>query len=700
MLLLRRLPAAVVLVVVAVASSAAIAASPVSTSSKAGFSASLVVAGSEIRDPQTAWVGLDVKLDPGWHTYWKSPGDAGAPPEFNWSKSQNLEGASVEWPVPRRFTEAGLDTFGYGDRVLFPIKVRIKDPKAQAHFHLDTTLFVCSQICTSNNLHFDATLTPGFRLSSDQMLIDEWRQKVPQTTASTISVGKIDLERGPPAQLRVTVDANPPLQSPDAFVSGDDQVTAGRPSISSGAGESSTFALRLHGIEKTPPAHPLEVTIVDGDRAIEAAIPPKLFATANVSSPLAALPAPRQGGGSTLVSMLAMAVFGGLILNFMPCVFPVLSLKLFSLVGQDKRDSNAIRLRFLASAAGVVTSFLALAGVLAALKAAGAQVGWGIQFQQPIFLVLMTAVLAALSANLLGLFEIRLPWRLVGRLDQAASGSSLVSQFFNGLVMTLLATPCSAPFVGSAVAFALSQGPAEIFEIFAGLGMGMASPYLALAAVPQIARAFPRPGRWMLVVRQLAAAAIAGTALWILTVLASVSSLQTALATGASLGIIIWIAAIMRGQFANVVAAILILALGGIAFVNADLTRRPIAAAQGIEWQPLVPQKVKELAHDGRTVFVDIGAAWCLTCKVNETLIIDSKKIQARLGADVIPVRGDWTKPNDDLAAYLRSFGRYGLPFNVVFGPGAPQGIVLPELLTENAVLNAFDTASHQSSTH
>jgi suppressor for copper-sensitivity B len=204
----------------------------------------------------------------------------------------------------------------------------------------------------------------------------------------------------------------------------------------------------------------------------------------------------------------------------------------------------------------------------------------------------------------------------------------------------------------------------------------------------------------MLVVRQIAAAAIAGTAVWLLTVLASVSSLQIALLAGTSVGVIVWIVAVLRNRYANVIAAVLILALGGIAVVEANVARHAPDDAQTVNWDSLEPQKVQDLAHNGRTIFVDVGAAWCLTCKVNEALIAGSKEIQARLETDVIPVRGDWTKPNEKIAAYLKSFGRYGLPFNVVFGPGAPQGIVLPELLTEEAVLKAFDTASHKSITH
>ncbi|MHB1207586.1 MAG: protein-disulfide reductase DsbD family protein, partial [Rhodospirillaceae bacterium] len=401
-------------------------------------------------------------------------------------------------------------------------------------------------------------------------------------------------------------------------------------------------------------------------------------------------------------SMIVLSLFGGLILNFMPCVFPVLSLKLFSLLAHPSQHAGAVRARFAASAAGVIASFIVLAAVLAMLKSAGAQIGWGIQFQQPLFLIGMVAILAALGANLLGLYEIRLPWWLARPLGHSAGGQSIGANFFNGFVMTLLATPCSAPFVGTAVAFALSQGPLQIFEIFAGLGLGMASPYLVLTAVPQVARLFPRPGRWMLTVRHIAAAAMVATAIWLLTILAQVSGIQVALFVGAFLGLLIWVLAVIRRRFAHTIAALLIVALTGAAIVAVE--GRPWsnsdAATQEVAWQPFAPKKIEALVQSGRTVFVDVGAAWCVTCKVNEALIINSDPIRQRLKSDIAPIRADWTRPDDTITAYLQSFGRYGLPFNAVFGPGAPGGIVLPELLTQEAVLSAFNKASHRNPSH
>ena len=668
------------------------------TSSAPPFTAELVSAGRSPTHPGNGLIGLDVHLAPGWHTYWRSPGDAGAAPEFDWSASVNLASASVEWPAPRRFSEAGIDTFGYADHVLFPIRLRLQDENAAAHVSLKVELYVCATICTQNTLHFDADLPPGFRSADKQILIGEWRKKVPPSKSDWISIRSIHFERRPPAELRIEAAAQRPLNGADVFVDGDSSVTGRKPEITVGPDGISRIRVPLDGVTAKHPDRPLHATIVDGDRSIET-VTSDIRPASAVIAQVASGSNPRSGQ-QALSSMIALSLLGGLILNFMPCVFPILSLKLFSLVGHGTHDSGPVRARFLVSAAGVVASFLVLAAALAALKSAGAQVGWGIQFQQPLFLAAMSGLLAALGANLLGLYELRLPWRMAGALGQAATGQSLGSHFLNGFVMTLLATPCSAPFVGSAVAFALSQGPKEIAIIFLGLGVGMASPYLLLAAVPQLARLLPRPGRWMLAVRYVAAAAMAATSVWLLTVLADVSGAQTALLIGAAFGIAVWGLAVFRRRFANTIGGAFIVALITVAATMTIGNTHSETAQTGarVQWRPLAPDAVQSMAKDGRTVFVDIGAAWCVTCKVNEALIVGSEPIQQRLASDVVPVRADWTKADPAIAAYIQSFGRYGLPFNAVFGPGAPNGIVLPELLTQEAVLKAFATASSQPS--
>lgn len=667
------------------------------SSLKPDFSADLVVGGVDRRDPNVAWLGVHVRLGPGWHTYWRSPGDAGAPPEFDWRGSQNIAAAEVEYPAPRRIASAGLDTFGYADEVVFPVRLRLRDPHAPTQVSLKLALFVCSEICTRNDLTLNAMLAPGAHFDGPGGLIDSWRAKVPQTNSSNLSISAIKLTPEPKPYLSVTVKSAVPLVSPDLFVDGDDTVFAGRPQRAAQEGEATTFTIPLDGADAAHPGKPLHVTLVDGSRAVEAAMRPTAGVSASAAKPaFTAQPTPP----ASLWPMLAIALLGGLILNFMPCVFPVLSLKVFSLVAHSTRDTSAVRLRFVASAAGVISSFLLLAATLAALKTLGAQVGWGIQFQQPLFLIIMAAILVALAANLLDLYDIHLPVPLGRLVGQGGGHDSVAGHFANGLVMTLLATPCSAPFVGTAVGFALSQGPGQIVMIFMALGLGMASPYLVLAALPKVARVFPRPGNWMVTVRRLAAVALAGTAIWLLTILAEISGVQSALIVGASFGFLVWFLAVRRERFAHAIAGTLIAGLTGVALLVAGDRPLPAVAqaVDGVRWQPLAPETISTLVRDGRTVFVDIGASWCVTCKVNNALIAGSDNIRKRLSSDVVPMQADWTKPNDRIAAYLRSFNRYGLPFNAVFGPGAPEGILLPELLTQGAVLTAFDQASKSAS--
>ncbi|CAL8980325.1 Thiol:disulfide interchange protein DsbD [Rhodoplanes serenus] len=662
------------------------------------FTARLVTGGTDSSDPSVVWLGLQVRLGPGWHTYWRSAGDAGAPPEFDWSGSANVADVTVEWPAPRRITVADFDSFGYEDEVVFPVRMRRADPQASTRVSLSLALYVCATICTRNDLRLDTVVPPGEAASADAELITAWRRKVPARDAvAGLSIGALSLEREPP-RLRAEVRSSPPLVAADAFVDGDDAIAAGRPQFTPGDGGVTVLTLPLDGLGDGGPTRPLRLTLVDGARAVEAVLAPVVgpapVAAAAVVPPASAPAAPVSADGVSLVAMLLAALLGGLVLNVMPCVFPVLSLKLLALAGHGA-EPHAVRRGLVASALGVVASFLVLAGVLAALKAAGAQIGWGIQFQQPVFLIAMAIVLALFAANLLGLFEVRLPMGLAGVAGRAGGGHGPAAQFANGAVMTLLATPCSAPFVGTAVGFALARGPAEIVAVFAALGLGMAAPQLVLAAVPRLARRLPRPGPWLDKVRPVAAVALLGTAAWLLVVVAEIAGAATALTVAAVLTVALLAAGLWRGRLARVAAASLAAALVGVVVLTGGrLAPAAADAPQAVEWRPFAPEAVQAAVRSGRTVLVDVTASWCITCKVNEALILDSAAIRRRLGTDVVPIKGDWTRPDPVIAAYLGGFGRYGLPFNAVFGPGAPDGIVLPELLTTDAVLAAFDRAA------
>ncbi|BAM88173.1 putative suppressor for copper-sensitivity B [Bradyrhizobium oligotrophicum S58] len=643
----------------------------------------------------TAWAGLDVRLGAGWHTYWRSAGDAGAPPEFDWTGSRNVADVTVEWPAPRRFSEQDIDTFGYDEHVLFPLRVRLQDGTAPAHLTLKAVLFVCSVICTQQEAHLEADIPATTRLPNDQALIDEWRQSVPRETSPGLSITGLRIDRQPKPQLRLEVQATPPLRAPDVFLDGNDAVTGGRAQVSTISDDNVRIIVPVQGLDKTGPKPRLRVTLVDGDRSIEASLPVDAGETAPAASAERGDATPRPAAAS-IWAILGVALLGGFILNFMPCVFPVLSLKLVSLVDHGSGHLSSPRRAFLATAAGIVASFLTLAVILSALKATGAEVGWGLQFQQPAFLIAMIIVLAAFGANLLGLFEINLPWWIAGRLGNAASHRTTAGHAVNGFVMTLLATPCSAPFVGTAVAFALSQAAPQILLVFTALGLGMAAPYLCLAAAPRLAALFPRPGRWMLKLRAVAAIAMAATALWLLIVLADISGPAIATSLAAALLAPALIMAAFRFPLRRTIAGAGVAVTIGLAPMAATYLVQPesVGRPAPIAWQPLVPADIAARVRAGHTVFVDIGASWCVTCKVNEKLVLDSTAVRSRLTSGVVAVKADWTSPSDAIASYLRSFGRYGLPFNAVFGPGAPAGIVLPELLTSQTVIDAIDTAS------
>jgi suppressor for copper-sensitivity B len=384
----------------------------------------------------------------------------------------------------------------------------------------------------------------------------------------------------------------------------------------------------------------LILTFFDGDRAMEwTARPVPILAAASISSWIAMLP------------VLGIALLGGLILNVMPCVLPVLLLKLTGVLDVAGRELVHLRGSFLSTAAGILASFLVLAGGLIAVKSAGASVGWGIQFQQPAFLAVMAVVCLLFAANVWGLFQVPMP-AFVGRVAVASDariGNDRARSFFTGVLATALATPCSAPFVGTAVGFALARGPGEILAIFLTLGLGLALPYLAIAAAPDLVGFLPRPGRWMRWLKGVLGLSLVGTALWLMSII------------GTQTGLL------------NVGAAI----RGDSPWIAFDETAIP------------------DLIAKDKVVFVDVTADWCITCQANKKLVIDQHPVSDRLEADnVVAMQADWTNPDSKIADFLGRHGRYGIPFNIVYGPGAPAGIVLPELLTTEAVTTALDQAA------
>ncbi len=659
----------------------------------------LISAANAVGEADTLNFGLHFKMRPGWKIYWRSPGDAGYPPTLDWTGSSNLKDAVIRWPLPHRFSVLGLETVGYKDEVVLPMTVRPVEPGKALGLRATVDFLTCSEICVPYRLAVAMDLPQGpATASSFAYLINRYTVQIPgDGGALGVRIEKAETVRdGEDLMVRVTVSAEAPFNAPDMFVEGPNVLAFGKPDLRFSDGKRRVvLASKVFGAEELEPpgslaGRTMTFTFVDGERAAERT--------------LEAAPGDPGSEGLALLTILALAVLGGLILNLMPCVLPVLSIKLLGVVSHGGRDRRQVRISFLASAAGVIGAFLVLAGALVGLKEAGLMIGWGIQFQQPVFLIFMTILITLFACNLWGFFEFRLPHAITDLSDRTGHGHSLRSHFLTGAFATLLATPCSAPFLGTAVGFALARDTGDIFAVFAALGIGLALPYLVIAAVPGLATRLPRPGRWMIVLRRILGFALAATAVWLLSVLLAQIGDRGAIAIG--LLMLAMVAAVYLGSKLRrlwLVGGSAVAVLSLLALTTPSLLPANAVMARGVAddpvfkeiWQPFAPETIPSLVRSGKTVFVDVTADWCITCQINKGLVLSKGDVLEKLRQDnVVAMQADWTLPNDDIARYLAGFQRYGIPFNAVYGPAAPRGVVLPELLSRGAVLAGFEKAT------
>jgi suppressor for copper-sensitivity B len=662
----------------------------------------LIAARTAVGEAAEVRAGLQFQLEPGWKIYWRSPGDSGSPPKPDFSRSKNVADVEMRWPAPQRFFElADLQTIGYLDEAVFPLTVRVERPGEPVSLRATVDYQACEKICIPFSAELSLELPAGEAMPTGfSQLIERYEERVPRDGGlagiEVLSAGVI----GAAGAQFVEVALKSPVAfgASEMFVEApiEFRIPAGETSLAANGTELTLRAPVEARGDRDLTGERITITVVSGDRSIEIPITAGLVA-----------PGARAAAPVSLLLMLAIALLGGLILNLMPCVLPVLSLKLLGAIGHGGGERRQVSLSFVAAAAGIVTSFLVLAAGAVAVKLAGGAVGWGIQFQQPLFLVFLILVLSLFAYNLFGLYEVGLPGWLgdVGLHtgEEAVASGGVAGHFITGAFATLLATPCSAPFLGTAVGFALSRGSFEIFAIFAALGVGMSMPYLAVAVFPGLATRLPRPGRWMLWLRTLMGVALAGTAVWLITVLAAGSGMVAAVTVAGLMVLIVPLIWLMRSGRARRSAGLASLAVLAVATFAAPLvleTRPNVSAASDVdmatalEWHDFDLAAIDQAVAAGKLVFVDVTADWCVTCKVNKRLVLDNAPVRDRLLADdVICMRADWTRPSNSIAAYLASFGRYGIPFNAVYGPGARDGLVLSELLSAVSVLSAIETA-------
>ncbi len=667
-----------------------------------------------VRAGQPLRLGLRMRLAPGWHTYWRNPGDAGVPPELTLTLPAGATAGDLQWPTPVRLAEGPLMTYGYTGEVLLPVAVT---PGAgPLHVEASATWLVCEHICVPEEGRFTLDLQPGDLQPGDLppgIL-------APSAQAPLFAAANARMPRPSPFPATVAPDGTLTLRgaglsaaavrdawffpgsdgavenaAPQRLVAGDGEVSLvlkrGMPqpgqAAAAAAGLAGTVVLRDTGGQETY----LDVAAKPG--AAPAAALAAAPAAALAAAPAAALAA------APLAQTLLLALLGGLLLNLMPCVFPVLAMKAMALARMSGAALGEVRRHALSYTAGVMVAFGALGGALLALRAAGGAVGWGFQFQSPAFVAAMAWVLFGVGLNLSGVFQVG--GRLAGAGQGLASRGGHAGSFATGALAVLVATPCTAPFMGAAIAAALAAPAAVTVLVFGALGLGLAAPYAVLALLPGAARLLPRPGAWMDVLRGVLAFPMYAAAAWLVWVISQQAGPDGVLAALGGLllvGFAAWsygLAQASGGRWLGRGAALAAVALAAALLPGlgaAPAAQAEAAATEGVE--PYTPARLASLRADGRPVFVNMTAAWCVSCLVNERVALAPAAVRDAFATHrVAYLKGDWTRGDPAITAFLREHGRDGVPLYVFYPAGSGTPTVLPQILTEAAVLEQLDRA-------
>jgi thiol:disulfide interchange protein/DsbC/DsbD-like thiol-disulfide interchange protein len=682
---------------------------------------------SAIAPGQSFWVALEFNIRDGWHTYWRNPGDSGQATALKWQLPQGFTAGDIVWTTPHRFEIPPLMNYGYAKHAVHLVKITApKDLKAGTPVALSAkaSWLVCSDVCIPEEADLHLKLPVVGEMGpidpADAALFTAARSELPSAapaaTTARIQNGRLVITLG--KEWGATL---PQIKSLTFFPYDEGGIEYAAPQTMTRNKDAVELAMQV-GDQPPKPGSVRGVLLATEQSGNDTvAVPMEIGAALSAAgagptqgnSSLAPAAAGMETSATSVPVLLLFAILGGLILNLMPCVFPVLSIKAIGLVEQAKKHPAAVRAKGMVFAAGVISSMLCLAAVLLALRAGGEQIGWGFQLQSPLFVTLLVYLLLAVGLNLSGVFEVG--GGLAGIGDGLTQGDGYRASFFTGVLTTLVATPCTAPFMAFAVGAALTQPPIIALCIFAALGFGLALPYLLLSFAPWMRRALPKPGAWMDTLKQVFAFPIYASAAWLLWVLAQQTSslgLGAALAGAILVALAAWayqksksgtargrIAALATATLAIVLAVILPLRFAQVAAAASSVSA---GAAHGAdEWQPYDAARVSEINASGKPLLVNFTASWCLTCLVNERNAFADAAVQDVFRhKGVTLMKGDWTNRDPAITQALAAFGRAGVPLYVVYNskPGSSAPVILPQLLTPSIVQSAFaDTPGRDS---
>ena len=649
-------------------------------------------------------IGLLLRMAPGWHTYWKFSGDAGLPTEIKWKLPPGWKIGEIQWPIPLKTTDPGdIQTYGYQDEVLLVQEITPPAAVSGSTVKLvaEANWLVCEKICIPGNASLQLELprsTTGAPANAE--IFAHYRRLLPRDWPG----GKVASAnwRRAGSDLRLNVKsatlANYPAVDFYPLPQGDTVV--GHPRVESRSESEIVFRLPIESASKN-------LSSIDGliilaqhpngdDRMAWRTEAPMIASAGSV---------PTRG----IFTFLFFGFLGGIILNLMPCVLPVISLKIFGFIQHAGQSRQKILRSGIAFAGGIFAWFIGLALLLIVLKAAGREITWGgFQFTNPYFVLALSVIVLVFALDLFGVFEISLPQSVTRRLLSSTSGQHEAASFFQGLFATVLATPCTAPFLGTALGFAFAQSPAIILLMFVAIAAGMSAPYLLLCAQPAWLRFLPKPGPWMLHVKQFMGFLLLATLLFLLYVLGAQRGLEGAIWASCFL-LIISIACWMKGAFvlptASVAKRTIALALmfvlvlaSGIYFIGGKFRSANVASADSRlrgDWQAFTPERLQAELDEGHSVFVDFTAAWCLTCKFNEANVLESNAVREAFQRHaIVKLKADWTSGDPVITKLLQRFGRPGVPLYVLYPGKSEEPIVFPELLTKGIILEKLETAS------
>ncbi len=741
----------------------------------------LIAPQTALRAGEAAWVGLRLRHDPHWHTYWRNPGDSGLATTLEVQAPAGVRVEPLQWPLPSRFLIAPLASYGYEDEVVLPFRVEVPATAEPSRLRLQAraSWLMCREVCIPGEaaLTLDLPVLPAngvpgrsvhaplferslaalavaqrelpVAFSGDTMSI-QIASLVGDAAQSTTRIeffpyAEIGLKHAAPQ--RVLADASRPDRPALLELALSDDGKSALRSDSEQALRSLGAGVLVIGdriLEVLPraavaiPAGP-ELARIEAKPVVMPQQPGGLFAQLGrggaSSSDRSLAPGARSNESAdsrALGLMLLFAVLGGLILNLMPCVFPVIGLKVLAFAEhahdpQAQRrllpagPTHGARSSAIAFAAGVVLSFLLLGVLMLALKAAGVSAGWGFQLQSPVFVSGMALLFVAIALNLSGVFEVGVGLTRLGRFDAAAHAprgrlQGLSANLGSGALAVLVATPCTAPFMASALGFTLSSGPFESLAVFAAIGLGMSLPYLLLGSFPGWLRWLPRPGRWMESLRQFFAFPMFATSAWLAWVLGQQAGLDAVFALAVAavlLGLGAWLfgrfvqtRGLRKARVAALAALIAVASAGWLAIRYASDGNVPAPSVAGSAdrvpavpsldasvWEPWSRQRVTQALAEGRPVFVDFTAAWCVSCQANKKLVLDRDAIvQEMARRNVLRLRADWTQRDPAITAELAHHGRNGVPLYLLYDSPSRPPRVLPELLTVGIVSDALGT--------